>query len=168
MSIGSMTLRFASLPHGHSVHQASLEFVLLDAAEQEEPYTVGVTADVDVLGPRVHVRGAVAGTARAACHRCLGPFDRPVTAEFEITLQRGQKGEPDENFVSISDNEVEYDLAPHVREAVLLEEPIQLLCGPDCRGLCAQCGADLNQGPCGCTPHVDPRWAPLEDLRRRT
>ena len=91
-----------------------------------------------------------------------------MAAGFEVTIHRGGRGETDEIFVSISDNEVEYDLAPHVREAVLLEEPIQLLCGPDCRGLCPQCGADLNQGPCGCTPHGDPRWAPLEDLRRRT
>jgi uncharacterized protein len=37
-----------------------------------------------------------------------------------------------------------------VREAVVLEEPIQLLCRSDCRGLCAQCGQDWNQGPCGC------------------
>lgn len=168
MSNAPVTLRFASLPHGHSTLRGHLEFVLLDAAEEAEPHAVDVTAAVDVLGARVHVRGEIAGRARSTCHRCLQAFDRPVAAEFEVTIQRGARGETDESFVSISDNEVEYDLAPHVREAVLLEEPIQLLCGPDCRGLCAQCGADLNQGPCGCTPHVDPRWAPLEDLRRRT
>ena len=168
MSNGSMTLRFASLPRGHSTHQGHLEFVLLDAAEETEPHRVDVTAAVDVLGPRVHVRGAVEGKARSTCHRCLAGFDRPVAVAFECTIERGGAAETDENFISLSDNEVEYDLAPHVREAVLLEEPIQLLCGPDCRGLCAQCGADLNQGPCACRAHVDPRWAPLEDLRRRT
>lgn len=168
MSNQSLTLRFASLPPGHSIHQGHLEFVLLDAAEEQEPYAVDVAADVEALGTRVHVRGTVRGRARSTCHRCLAAFDRGLETGFEIVLQRGGGGETDENFVSISDHEVEYDLAPHVREAVLLEEPIQLLCRPDCRGLCAQCGADLNQGPCGCKPHTDPRWAPLEDLRRRT
>ena len=168
MSNGSMTLRFAALPHGHSTHRGHLEFVLVEAGEQAAPYGVEVSAEVDAMGSRVHVRAALAGTARSTCHRCLAAFERPVEAGFDFTIGRGGSGETDENFVSISDNEVEYDLAPHVREAVLLEEPIQLLCGPDCHGLCAQCGVDLNQGRCGCEPHVDPRWAPLEDLRRHT
>ena len=50
-----------------------------------------------------------------------------------------------------------------MREHVLLELPLVPLCAPDCQGLCATCGADLNQGPCGCDrTTVDPRWAALE------
>ena len=38
------------------------------------------------------------------------------------------------------------------------------VCSEDCKGLCATCGADLNQGPCGCKPEIDPRFAALAQL----
>lgn len=58
------------------------------------------------------------------------------------------------------------DLAPAVRETVLLDAPSSPLCRPDCAGLCPRCGADLNQGPCGCADDlVDERWQALDALR---
>ena len=62
------------------------------------------------------------------------------------------------------------DLAPMVREEVLLGVPEAPLCRPDCPGLCPTCGADLQTGPCGCSTEVrDERWAaylgPLPDRR---
>jgi uncharacterized protein len=58
------------------------------------------------------------------------------------------------------------DLAPLVREAIMLELPLAPVCSPDCQGLCPTCGADLNDGPCGCAPTSgDPRWAALDVLR---
>jgi uncharacterized protein len=41
-------------------------------------------------------------------------------------------------------------LDPDIRDEIILEHPIRVLCKPDCRGLCAFCGASLNAGPCGC------------------
>ena len=58
------------------------------------------------------------------------------------------------------------DLAPMVREEVLLAVPDGPLCRPDCPGLCPICGADLAEGPCGCdTTERDERWAVLDQLR---
>ena len=58
------------------------------------------------------------------------------------------------------------DLAPMVREEVLLGVPDAPLCRDDCAGICPSCGADLNDGPCGCTTTVrDERWAVLDQLR---
>jgi len=165
MSNDDFVLRLSALPLGRHTMSGGLRFELLDSAEETEPFDLASVADIDNLGARIHVRVRVQGRAQSTCHRCLGRFERPVEAEFELTLQkRGE--EAGENFVSLSENDVEYDLAPNVREAVILEEPIQLLCDPGCRGLCSRCGADLNVGPCGCRPAEDPRWAPLEDLRR--
>jgi uncharacterized metal-binding protein YceD (DUF177 family) len=162
----SLKLRLAALPAGHSEMEGDLRFSVLDAAEEEEPYEVAVRCEIDQLGPRVHLRCRVRGQARSGCHRCLEPFRRPVDTEFQLTLQKGLEVAGDEDLVSVPENAVEFDLAPHVREAVVLEEPIQLLCRPDCRGLCPRCGADLNQVACGCAPLVDERWAPLGDLPR--
>jgi uncharacterized protein len=53
-----------------------------------------------------------------------------------------------------------------VREELGLAVPKFLECRDDCRGLCPNCGKDLNAGPCGCAaPAVDPRWRALADLK---
>ncbi|HET7523328.1 MAG TPA: DUF177 domain-containing protein [Acidimicrobiales bacterium] len=58
------------------------------------------------------------------------------------------------------------DLQPLVRDALLLELPLAPLCSEDCQGLCATCGADLNDGPCSCEhAPADPRWAALDLLK---
>ena len=52
-----------------------------------------------------------------------------------------------------------------VREQVLLTLPGRTLCKEDCKGLCAQCGQNLNEGSCGCHSEVrDPRWSALAGL----
>jgi uncharacterized protein len=53
----------------------------------------------------------------------------------------------DDDFVISGDF---VDLAPLAREAIVLALPLAPLCRPDCLGLCVDCGADLNDGPCGC------------------
>jgi uncharacterized protein len=164
MTDATLILRLVGLPPGHSKYEGHVEFTVLDAAGVEEPYRVDVRCEADNLGMRVHVRGDVTGSARSVCHRCLANFARPVEAHFALTLQRGLAAGDSDDIVGVPENAAEFDLSPHVREAVILEEPIQLLCAPDCRGLCPQCGADLNQGACGCAPVRDERWAPLRDL----
>ena len=48
--------------------------------------------------------------------------------------------------------------------AFVLSMDSKLLCRPDCKGLCCRCGANLNDGPCGCQPEPDPRFAALRQL----
>ena len=57
------------------------------------------------------------------------------------------------------------DLEPLVREQVIRAVPYAPLCKEDCKGLCAQCGADLNQGPCRCEKPIDPRFEALKGLK---
>src|SRR3990170_3947781 len=53
-----------------------------------------------------------------------------------------------------------------VREHVLLTLPVQALCHDECRGLCPQCGINLNRETCPCSSTaIDPRWRSLEPLR---
>ena len=68
--------------------------------------------------------------------------------------------------------EVEYfdrtlDIAPQVLESILLLLPSKVLCRDDCAGLCPECGADLNEGPCACnlSGNIDPRLSVLKDFK---
>ncbi len=53
---------------------------------------------------------------------------------------------------------------PLVEEQLQLELPMKALCREDCRGLCAQCGADRNAAPCDCAPPPDERWRSLKTI----
>ena len=58
------------------------------------------------------------------------------------------------------------DLEEALRAELLLALPIAPLCRDDCKGLCARCGKDLNEGPCACPPEPkDDRWAALRSVK---
>jgi uncharacterized protein len=129
--------------------------------------TTGVTRSLS----RYNVETRVKGEIRAECHRCLGTFAMPVEIVFDVVLSRGEgvlppEGIEEDDFVAIpATGEARYDILPRVREALVLEIPIKLLCREDCKGACAKCGANLNEGECGCgSVPGDPRWGALKNF----
>jgi uncharacterized protein len=107
-----------------------------------------------------------------ACSRCLEPFRLPVAAPFDLRYLPASAASTDaEREVDDEDLETSYyendaiDLNQVLREQFYLALPMKPLCVDDCRGLCAQCGTNLNTGSCGCAPvWEDPRLAPLKNL----
>jgi len=100
------------------------------------------------------------------CYRCLGDavLDVPVNArEYQAT----SPSDDDELRTPYLVDE-QLDLEAWSRDAIALELPEQILCHPDCKGLCPMCGKDLNVEP---HEHEeqrdDPRWAVLADLREK-
>jgi uncharacterized protein len=107
----------------------------------------------------------VSGTARATmtgeCGRCLDP----VSDELVVDLQElfSYAPEDDEEPKMVEDL---LDLEPTLRDALVLEIPLTPLCNDDCSGLCAGCGARLDDVEPGHThEQADPRWAALAELR---
>jgi len=121
------------------------------------------------------VRGHVDTALAERCSRCLRPAVAPVSVDLDeealpsIDLDSGlpldTSADPDALRI---DDHHELDLAPALRDAISLAEPIAPLCRPDCPGLCVLCGADLTDDPTHShgDPEIDPRLAPLEALRR--
>jgi uncharacterized protein len=93
---------------------------------------------------------------REQCVRCLTHFWQPLHGEFEELYAfnpakfSGTYGgdKTDTESVSILPEDANVDLAPMAREFLLLDVPISPVCKPDCKGLCPECGADLNVSPC--------------------
>ena len=122
-------------------------------------FTKPVTAQVSAVWEYGHVRatGSVESAVRLTCSRCLAQYELPLASEFTIFYTES-KGEELDDEVELSDEELisasyvgdEIDLDPEVAEQVMLEVPYKPLCSESCRGLCPQCGADLNAGECGC------------------
>lgn len=100
------------------------------------PLTVSALFHKEKETVYVHVRAR--GRMTAACGRCLKLFEEPYAGEFD--LDYAARGE------------LTLDITDDVRGEILLSYPVKLLCRQECQGLCIRCGADLNEGECGCPP----------------
>jgi uncharacterized protein len=129
---------------------------------------VQVSGQLSAAGPGSYYwQGDLRTTLDAACRRCLAPVPVPVTARVEVLFTEDQDADDPSVYV-IPPRTRTLDLAPAVREELVLAVPEFVLCRDDCRGLCPRCGKDLNQGPCDCAPEKpDPRWAVLSQLKER-
>jgi len=107
------------------------------------------------------------GRVALICDRCGTDFLCPLTAEvrsFYTFAQGLDMGEDTEVHVLPASTR-KIDLSADALDAVMLGLPTKYLCNESCQGLCMQCGANLNEGACGCThEQVDPRWEALKGL----
>lgn len=113
------------------------------------------------------VTGSVLGDTRLQCARCLQEFSSTVNPQVcELFVTSAHERTAEEDVYPVVGSEI--DLEPMLRDAVALALPLKPLCDGDCKGLCAQCGKDLNRGSCDCKDEdLDPRWADLGPLRAR-
>src|SRR4029078_3750965 len=97
------------------------------------------------------------------CFRCL----EDAVLEVTVSARECQPGSPgdDEELRTIYVEDDKLDLSAWARDAVALELPDKILCRPDCAGLCAECGKNLNDEPHDHgEPEPDSRWAALVEL----
>jgi uncharacterized protein len=141
----------------------------LNVAGSTVPGDAEAEADAELISidGGIEVEAEVAAPWRGECRRCL----RPVTGRLRCDVREvyrprkaGEEEDADEETYPLKGEML--DLSPLVRDALLLELPIAPLCRDDCLGLCPGCGAELNEGPCQCSPAAgDPRWSALDALR---
>lgn len=97
------------------------------------------------------------------CFRCLADAELPVS--LRLREYQAAKPEGDEEQTEYLEDD-RLDLSAWARDAIALALPDQILCRPDCAGLCPVCGKDLNAEPHEhVEERIDPRWAALNQLR---
>jgi len=111
----------------------------------------------------IYIEGSLQTALDVECVRCLTIFSLSVTIQLDDLFYYPPSTAPEGEFV-VGENGF-IDLSPLVRELSLLEIPMQPICKPDCQGLCQECGANLNEGDCGCEDDdIDPRLSILSNL----
>jgi uncharacterized protein len=168
-----MKLSLSQVPAGGCPVAFKVDSTLLaDAAEGmagADPVRVAGRAERE--GSALRVTGTLETRLRLTCSRCLEVFDLPVKARFDVTyspiVPGGDEVELGARDLTVCHLDGEtVDLAEMVHEQVLLAVPMAPVCRPDCKGLCPHCGANLNQGACGCAQGAaDPRFDVLRKLR---
>jgi uncharacterized protein len=149
------------------------------ASYLDDAHPIGpLTGQVRMLRtPRsVFVRGHLDTRVEVECGRCLAATEVPLSFDLEteyypeIDIVTGQHlPAPNDDLAFTIDHNHELDLGEAVRQHLLLEIPMQTLCDEACRGLCPNCGQNLNEGPCDCPgEEADERFTPLRALLERS
>ena len=135
-----------------------------DVDARHESIAGDLTTELELVSTLddIALTGTIAVPWQGLCRRCLRPLAESLVVEVDERYAE-QPAEHDEAF-PIEHGQI--DLAPMIREHVLLAVDDPRLCRSDCPGLCPVCGADLTIGPCQCdSVVVDERWAALDHLR---
>ena len=96
-----------------------------------------ISLTFSIASSEILVRGEINGVREIECARCLMRTEQPFAESFLETY-------------SIKCEII--DIMSVVRQTLALTEEIRFLCKPDCKGLCASCGKNLNEGSCTCQP----------------
>ncbi|MDY0267829.1 YceD family protein [Trichloromonas sp.] len=154
--------------------------VLAELQERREcrfPEPLQVALRIQPAGGLFEVSGRISTRIQVPCSRCLKPTLLTLDIPFELSYARELPEidvEDDEEGREISAEEMglillqgdEIDLREAVQEQVVLAIPFHPLCTPGCRGLCPQCGADLNEETCRCAPtDFNLKFAALKDFK---
>ena len=122
----------------------------------------------------IRVVAKLDATMEVGCARCLELVQFEVNRAFDLLYRPlGVDKRAEEVAISEANTEIGYYegdgllLEDVVREQVLLASPVKLVCREDCKGLCPQCGANLNTAACNCQLPGDPRWAALSELKNK-
>ena len=140
----------------------------LDLSEVDLYGSRPILRPVEVGGSVTNHAGALVleGSARSLlelqCDRCGKSFSREKRVALDSLVAQELEDEENDDILLLDGTELDLDEA--VSAAFILAMDTKNLCSDDCKGLCAKCGADLNLGPCGCGPDVDPRLAALAQL----
>lgn len=139
---------------------------------QEETFPIARKAPVSLRLENVEnksllIRGEVALTVLIPCARCLEEcpveFSLEIVRELDIPSILAQDREAGGEKPYLAGYDLDVDKLVYLE--LLLNWPMKVLCGEDCRGLCKFCGKNLNEGVCGCPAEVsDPRMARVLDV----
>ncbi len=115
------------------------------------------------------VEGKLNTTVKTECNRCLTLFYVPVLVELDDVISLPGADLTPERPVRVAEDGWA-DLAPLIREYAWLGLPVKPLCSPNCKGICPNCGGNINLGECVCDSNapIDPRWEVLRALVDRT
>ncbi|MCE5211143.1 MAG: DUF177 domain-containing protein [Deltaproteobacteria bacterium] len=131
--------------------------------------------DVDCLITKtsgtVFIKGSFSALIDICCSRCLENTKLSIGSDFAYTLIPAKAEASEDLELKPEELEISYyqgdfiDLAPIICEQIILQIPIKVLCSSDCRGLCQQCGTNLNVSSCNChSDHLDSRMAVLKNF----
>ena len=111
----------------------------------------------------LRLEGEIRSKLLCICDRCASEFETTKTTPLSaVIVEEDEDNADDPELFFLTGDEI--DLDEILSTLFILDMDTKFLCREDCRGLCPDCGKNLNLGPCGCGKEIDPRFAVLEQL----
>jgi uncharacterized protein len=150
-----MIIEVARVPAEGRAFAGQEEASILDIAEDavlRSPEPVRYELRAERIPGGLLVQGRLSSAIETRCGRCGEFFRCPLdVGDFMASYE-------------VSDPSVCVDLTPDMREAIVMAFPNHPVCATGCRGLCAGCGANLNEEACRCANRTAGSWGSLWDL----
>lgn len=155
-----MEILIDEIPEGGQEIKLTSPLEDLDKSDEDVFVKEAITlkANVKRVGSKVVIQGVIRTLVQLECSRCLEKFlyhiDEPFTATFLPASER-----PSDSDLELESDDLDVsfykgksiDLSELVREQIFLAIPMDPLCRTNCRGLCPECGKNLNDGRCYCS-----------------
>jgi uncharacterized protein len=172
-----MLFRLRPLQDAHEHVEKRFEPSLF-LADEGEPFRivspVMLSFDIDRQETgRYRLAGHLTGEIEQTCSRCLESFTMPVATDFDLryvprveNVGEGEQEVDEDDLTTAFYEDAQIDLGQLITEQIHLALPMKPLCSDACKGLCPQCGTNLNTGSCDCRlVWEDPRLAALKALK---
>ena len=116
---------------------------------------------------KIAITAKVSLVLEMPCDRCLDNVKVPMDLDFERNVDANASAE--ERIAQLDEQSYidgyHLDVDGMVLDEMMTDIPDKVLCREDCKGICSQCGKNLNDGPCGCAEEPkDPRMAAISDI----
>ena len=164
-----LCIPLSSLKEDESVFNFCTRLEKIQAVEDQRfPHDIRVKVRISLVEDDYLVRIRSEGKAEMSCDRCNETFSKVVTGNvdtlFTFNLEKCQDDQDEE--VQLIKSQDAIDITQDAVDALLLAVPSKVLCSPECKGLCAQCGSNLNESKCNCASNaIDPRWENLKNIQ---
>jgi len=144
-------------------HDFPFEFAKITLGDDLDLRDLDGVVNVGKTPQGLVVQGDFSAGTTLSCVRCLTEFEHALNWTFTELYAFDKRSETDSGLLLPEDAHI--DLAPLLREFALLEVPISPICKSTCKGLCPECGENLNERDCGHRPErSDSPFAKLKDL----
>ena len=143
----------------------SFEFqpVKFEGEEIKAVSMVDVNGQVNSKDEILELKAHIKTNLELTCSRCLDTFIYPIDVDIEERFTKSKELQDDEELIFVEDDTL--DIIQIVENCIISTLPIKRLCKEDCKGLCLRCGANLNEGECGCDREsLDPRMSVFKDI----
>ena len=128
------------------------------------PFTTPVTLKGEIRNTAgiVTIEAKADFSMEVTCDRCAEDIKPQFSVNVEHGLVASLNHEDNDDYILVED--MKLDIEQLTLEDIFLALPVKILCNDDCEGICCKCGANLNEGPCGCKKDIDPRLEALLGL----
>ena len=140
-----------------------LDPLYFDGEKIEAVEALSVVGNITSVGDVLTLRASIKTKLKLNCSRCLEAFIYPIDIDIVERFTNNKELHENEEIIFVDSDS--FDIANVVENVIISTLPIKRLCTDSCKGLCYQCGKNLNEGACHCeTNDVDLRLAKLQEL----